>query len=112
MIVKKLDEIKKMATANDVDVRNLYDAEEALINVITLQAGEALKPHITPENVVFYVLTGTGIVEVGDEKQAVSANTVIESPKDIKHCWYNESDDTLKVMVIKVPRPTSKSVFV
>ncbi len=112
MIIKKLDQIKKMATANDVDVRNLYDAEEALINVITLQPGEALKPHITPENVVFYVLMGTGIVEVGDEKQSVSANTVIESPKDIKHCWYNEGDDTLKVMVIKVPRPTSKSVFV
>ena len=112
MIAKKLNDIKKMETANDVDVRNLYDSKEALINVITLKAGEALKPHITPENVVFYVLKGTGIIEIGDEKQEASADTVIESPKNIKHCWYNESNDIVQVMVIKVPKPTSKSIFV
>lgn len=112
MIAKKLNDIKKMETANDVDVRNLYDSKEALINVITLQKGEALKPHITPENVVFYVLKGTGIIEIGDEKQEASADTVIESPKNIKHCWYNESNDIVQVMVIKVPKPTSKSIFV
>ena len=112
MIIKKLDNIEKMDTANDVDVQNLYNADEALINVITLQAGEALKPHITPENVVFYVLKGTGIIEIGDEKQEVSTDTVIESPKNIKHCWYNESNEIVQVMVIKVPKPTSKSIFV
>ena len=112
MILRKLENIEKMDTANDVDVRNLYDADEALINVITLQAGEALKPHITPENVVFYVLKGTGIIEIGNEKQEASADTVIESPKNIKHCWYNESNEIVQVMVIKVPKPTSKSIFV
>jgi quercetin dioxygenase-like cupin family protein len=112
MIVKKLIHIEKMATANNVDVRNLYEADEALINVITLQAGEALKPHITPENVIFYVLKGTGIIEIGEEKQEASVDTVIESPKNIKHCWYNESSEMVQVMVIKVPKPTSKSIFV
>lgn len=112
MKTKKLVDIKIMGTAHDLDVRNLYDSKEALINVITLKAGEALKPHITPENVVFYVLKGTGIVEIGDEKKEVSADTVIESPKDIKHCWYNEGKEIVQVMVIKVPKPTSKSIFV
>lgn len=112
MIVKKLNDIKRMETENDVDVRNLYSADETLINVITLKTEEALKPHITPENVVFYVLKGTGIIEIGDEKQKVSADTVVESPKNIKHWLYNESNDIAQVMVIKVPKPTSKSIFV
>jgi len=112
MKIKKLNNIDKMETANNVDVRNLYDTDEALINVITLNAGEALKPHITPENVVFYVLKGEGIIEIGNEKQNASADSVIESPKNIKHCWYNESNNIVQVMVIKVPKPTSKSIFV
>lgn len=112
MIVKKFKEIKKIETAHGVDVRNIYTTEAALINIITLQAGEALKRHITPVDVAFYVLEGTGIVEVGDERVEVIKDTTIESPKDIVHCWYNESESDLKIMVIKTPNPTKKSVFV
>ncbi len=49
------------------------------------------------------------VVEVGDEKQSVPADTVIDSPKDIPHCWYNESDSLLRVLVVKVPKPTKGS---
>jgi len=37
---------------------------------------------------------------------------IIKRHNNIKHCWYNESNDIVQVMVIKVPKPTSKSVFV
>ena len=60
----------------------------------------------------FYVLSGTGVVEIGDEKRQIAADTLVESPKDIVHCWYNESDAPLRFMVIKAPRPTKKTVFV
>ena len=52
------------------------------------------------------------IVEVGDEKREVSKDTLIESPKDIVHCWYNESEELLRFMVIKAPKPTKKTVFI
>jgi mannose-6-phosphate isomerase-like protein (cupin superfamily) len=74
-----------------------------------LQPGEQLKKHITPVNVIFFVLEGTGIVEVGDEKEEVSANTLIDSPAKIPHCWYNESDAVLRVLVVKVPRQEGQS---
>ena len=65
-----------------------------------------IKKHITPVDVFFYVLEGTGVVEIGDEKKEVSLDTLIESPAKIPHCWYNESDKLLRVLVVKVPRPT------
>lgn len=101
-----------MDTAHNVDARNLYDTEDAMITVITLQPGQELKRHITPVDVAFYVLSGTGIIEIGDERREVGAETLVESPKDIVHCWYNESSETLRFMVVKAPRPTRKTVFV
>jgi quercetin dioxygenase-like cupin family protein len=112
MITRKLSEVEIMDNAHGVDARNLYNTEEAMISIITLEAGQSLKPHITPVDVAFYVLEGTGVVEVGDEKIVVTKDTLIESPKDIIHCWYNESSSPLRFMVVKAPRPTKKTVFI
>ena len=109
MIVRKMSEQEPAKNPHGVDVRRVYETVNALSSVITLKAGEKLIRHITPVDVFFFVLEGTGIVEVGDEKETVSADTVIESPKDIPHCWYNESTTDLRVLVVKAPKPTSSS---
>ncbi len=96
-------------TPHKVDVRKLYDTENAMTVHITLQPGESLKKHITPVDVFFYVLEGKGIVEIGDEKKEVGKDTLIDSPARIPHCWYNESEDVLRFLVVKVPRPTTET---
>jgi mannose-6-phosphate isomerase-like protein (cupin superfamily) len=53
-------------------------------------------------------LEGTGIVEIGNEKKEVSKDTYINSPAKIPHCWYNESNEILIVLVIKTPKPLEK----
>lgn len=112
MITRKLSDTEILKTAHNVDVRQVYDTPDAVINVITLQPGQSLKRHITPVDVAFYVLSGKGVVEIGDEKREVGAETLVESPKDILHCWYNQSSEPLRFMVIKAPRPARKTVFV
>lgn len=112
MITKKLSETEILKTPHGLDVRNIYNEDNAMINIITFKPGEALKPHKTPVDVAFYVLEGVGVVQVGDEKKEVSKDTLIESPKEIVHCWFNESNEVLRVMVIKAPRPVNKSTFV
>ncbi|MBN1195670.1 MAG: cupin domain-containing protein [Methanomicrobiaceae archaeon] len=92
-----------------VDARKVYDTENATAVVITLQPGEALKKHITPVDVFFYVLEGTGVVEIGDERAAVGPDHLVESPAKIPHRWSNESEGAFRVLVVKVPRPTSET---
>ena len=94
---------------HNVKASKLYDSEHAQAVHITLEPGESLKNHITPVDVFFYVLEGTGIVEIGDEKQEVDQDTLINSPAKIPHCWYNESDKVFRVLVVKVPRPTEST---
>lgn len=110
--IKKLSETPIMGTAHNVDARNLYNTEHAMISVITLKPGEELKKHITPVDVAFYVLSGEGVVQIGDETISVSENTLIESPKDILHCWYNLSNSDLQFMVVKAPKPSRQTIFV
>jgi quercetin dioxygenase-like cupin family protein len=106
--VKTIDAKAAPVTENPhhVATRKLYDNEHAQVIHITLEPGESLKWHITPVDVFFYVLEGTGVVEVGDEKQSVGPDTLIDSPADIVHCWYNESNAVLRFLVVKVPRPS------
>lgn len=107
--MKIIDVTKEPVSQNphNVDARKVYDTEHATGVVITLQPGEALKKHITPVDVFFYVLEGTGVVEIGDERSRVGADCLVESPAGIAHRWINESDRPFRVLVVKVPRPTS-----
>ncbi|MCK5029007.1 MAG: cupin domain-containing protein [Bacteroidales bacterium] len=102
----KYTEAEARPNPHGVDARNIYDGEHAIMTHILLQPGEQLKRHITPVDAIFYVLEGTGIVEVGEEKLEVTKDTLIESPAKIPHCWYNKSDQILRVLVTKVPKPT------
>jgi mannose-6-phosphate isomerase-like protein (cupin superfamily) len=92
-----------------VDARNLYDTEHAQVMHLTLKPGEQLKRHITPVDVFFYVLAGRGIVEIGEEKKEVGPDTLIDSPARIRHCWYNQGNETLRILVVKVPRPAEST---
>ena len=112
MTTRRLDDVAIMDTAHKVDARNLYDTPDAMITIITLQPGQSLKRHITPVDVAFYVLSGTGVVEIGQEREQVGPDTLVESPKDIVHRLYNEGTEPFRFMVVKAPRPTRKTVFV
>jgi mannose-6-phosphate isomerase-like protein (cupin superfamily) len=111
MQITKANDANKIKNPHGVNANKLYDTEHAQAIHLTLAPGEALKRHITPVDVFFYVLEGTGVVEIGAEKQAVSTDTLIESPARIPHCWYNESDAPLRILVVKTPKPTEPTKF-
>lgn len=112
IVTKTLSETPVMENAHNVDARNIYDRNEAIITIVTLKPGQSLKRHITPVDAAFFVLEGKGICEIGTEKIEVDKNTLVESPKDIVHCWYNESSENLSFMIVKAPKPVKKTIFV
>lgn len=103
----KTEPIKE--TPHKVDVRALYNDETAQVMHIKLQAGESLKPHLTPVDVVFYILEGNPTVHVGEESQVFEKDTLVESPADIKHYLSNESDAVARILVVKAPRPLAQA---
>lgn len=100
-------EIEKAKNPHGVEAKKLHDNENVQVVHILLKPGENLKKHTTPVDVFFYVLEGEGIVEIGDEKQKVGKDMLIDSPKNIPHCLYNEESEIFRVLVVKTPKPTS-----
>lgn len=109
MKIVKLNEQKNIETPHKVDVKKIYDTENAQAMHITLKPGESLLKHITPVDVFFYILEGKGIVEIGEEREEVYSDFLIESPAKIPHRLINQSGDIFRFLVVKTPRPTEKS---
>lgn len=96
---------------------HLKDAEQVPINIaahklfasdrtevihLCFKPGEELAKHPNPFDVIFYVLEGSGTLEVGEESATLGANTLIEIPADEMRGWTNTGTEDLRVLVIKV----------
>ena len=109
MKISKVKETPVKETPHKIDARMLYDKDSAQAVHIRLNPGESLKPHITPVDVFFFVIEGSPDVLVGEEKRKVEVNSLVESPKDIVHCIYNNSKEIVRVLVVKAPKPTRQT---
>ena len=105
MKAAKYTDFPEKDNPHQVSVRMVYDHDHGQAVVISLKKGEGLKKHVTPVDVMFYILEGTGMVEIGDEVKEVGRDTVIESPARIPHRLFNESSPEFRFLVMKMPRP-------
>ena len=108
----KIVDVKKVQiadTPHKVDVRKLLNFKHATIVHIELKPGEAVKKHITPVDVNFYVLEGDGVVEIGKEREEITKDQLIFSPAKVAHRLINESDKDFRFLVIKTPTPTTET---
>lgn len=112
MKITNISETPVKDTPHKVDVRNIYNHENAQVMHITLEPGESLKPHKTPVDVFFYILEGTPEVLIGEEQLEVRKDSIIESPKNIVHSLFNNSGQRARILVVKAPRPDSNSKLV
>ncbi len=108
MKISKVAETKIKDNPHGVNVRLLYDNDNAQAVHMQLEPGQSLKPHKTPVDVFFFVIEGTPDVLVGEEKLRVEPNSLVDSPKDIVHCIYNNTDKIVRVLVVKAPKPMAK----
>lgn len=105
MEIRNFKNLDLAKNPHGVQSTKMYDTDNALIMHLLIKAGEGLKPHITPVDVAFYVLEGSPSILVGEEKIQVKKDDIIESPKDIVHCIYNETEKDVRVLVMKLPKP-------
>ena len=103
----KITRIEKTATfqnIHSVEAKQIYDTENAQVIHMSLQPGQSLKKHTTPVDVFFYILEGKGTVEIGDEKQPVQKDELVESPKGIPHLLENSGESVFRFLVVKLSK--------
>lgn len=109
MKIIKYQEQEVKSTPHMIDVREMYNKESAQAMLMALKPGESLKPHKTPVDVFFFIVEGKPTIHIGDESEVCEADTLIESPADIVHYISNDSESLARILIVKAPRPISKS---
>lgn len=112
MIVTKVAAADPRPNPHGVESKTIYDHDHGQITHLTILPGQGLKKHVTPTDVAFYVVEGECEVEIGEEIERVGADTLVESPAEVPHTIRNPGKVPLRVLVMKLPRPTRKSVLV
>lgn len=105
MKATSLNEFPERPNPHGVSARTIYDTQFAQCLHIVLKPGEALKKHITPVDVFFYILAGSGQVEIGNEVREVQQDMVVESPARVPHRLMNPKGEDFRFLVMKVPKP-------
>lgn len=97
----KITEAAPTENQHRLDVKAMYNKHGMQIMVVSIEAGQSMKPHTTPCDALFHVLEGKATIHIGDEIEEHCEDTFIESPADIEHYISNRSDNLTRVMVIK-----------
>lgn len=97
----RLSDAAEKENPHGLDVKAMYNKHGMQIMIVSIEAGQSMKPHTTPCDALFYVLEGKATIHIGDEIEEHCADTFIESPADIEHYISNKSDTRTRVMVIK-----------
>ena len=85
----------------NIDARKLCVRNDVELIHIDFLPGETLEKHANPFDVVFYVVEGSGELEVENEKRQIAKDTAIEVPAGVMRGWKNNGSGNLRVLVIK-----------
>lgn len=107
MKITKYQEQEKKDNPHKIDLREMYNKNSTQAMLIALKPGESLKQHKTPVDVFFYIIEGNPTIHIGDEKEICEPDTLIESPANILHYISNSSNYLARILLVKVPQPTS-----
>ncbi|MDY6787831.1 MAG: cupin domain-containing protein [candidate division WOR-3 bacterium] len=82
----------------------MISRDEAEIIEMHIKAGMTVPSHITPVDVIFYIIEGQGSVTIGDETENVHSGDFIFSPKAVPHSLKADSEG-MNIIVTKTPSP-------
>jgi mannose-6-phosphate isomerase-like protein (cupin superfamily) len=104
MKIIKVEKTETFQNAHGVDARKIFASANAEVIHMALAPCEGLKRHTTPIDVLFYILEGKGVVEIGDEAVEVEKDSVVDSPKGIPHLLRNNGEGVFRFLVVKLPK--------
>jgi len=79
----------------------IFSSDKIELVHLTLKPGELIHKHVQPFDVIFYVLSGTGVLETDEENSEGKENTSIFVPAGMLRGWTNTGVSDFKVLVIK-----------
>lgn len=109
MIVINRNSASVIKTPHGSEIRPLIDRTTSDITQCSLAEevlppGRAVAPHHHRElEEIYYILSGRGMMSVGDEKREVSAGDAVYVPRSARHTLENTGDEPIRLLVVCGP---------
>jgi mannose-6-phosphate isomerase-like protein (cupin superfamily) len=79
-------------------------SDKLSMGVVVLPPGESGDPHVHgAEQEVWYVISGSGKLIVGDQVAELKPDTVVVAPEGVEHQIINDGEDPLKAIFLFSP---------
>jgi quercetin dioxygenase-like cupin family protein len=85
----------------NLDGKKMFTSEKLEIVHLTLHPGESIPLHSNPVNVVFFIISGTGLLEMEHEVIEGKPNSSIFVKAGVQRGWKNSGTDDFRILVIK-----------
>ena len=103
MQIIKMNEIEGSTNKRGVTSKQLHKNEDVQLMNLILQPGDVVPAHAVPVNVFFYVVSGKGTLQIGDEEKVVEASDIIPCPPDTKMSLKADQGKEFNVINVKTP---------
>ena len=109
MIITNRDHARVIATRHGSEIRPLIDRTTSAITRCSLAEellppGAAVTPHHHNElEEVYYILSGRGMMTVGDERREVGAGDAVYVPRNHRHTLENTGDEPIRLILVCGP---------
>ncbi len=103
MEIIKMHELEGKTNKRGVTAKQLLKNEDVQVMNLELNPGDEVPSHSVPVNVFFYIVSGKGTLQIGDEKAVVEENEIIPCPPETEMALYADQKETFKVLNVKTP---------
>jgi len=109
MIVINRDQASIVKTLHNSEIRPLIDRTTSPITQCslaeeTLPPGCSVKPHYHRDlEEIYYVVSGNGIMTVGEKSREVSAGDAVYIPKGHRHSLKNTGTESIRLILVCGP---------
>jgi quercetin dioxygenase-like cupin family protein len=84
------------------EARRLFGNGAVEMIHIRLEPGQLVPPHDNPDDVLFYVLEGTGDLTMEEQSRQLDADHLVAIPTGVRRGWANNSKQPLRLLVVKL----------
>ena len=106
MFVKKVSSLATFSPEK-MGKSNLVQGDLLFAGLNSFEAGQEHAPHAHPgQDKLYFILEGSGMVQVGEESELLSAGDVAFAASGVMHSIRNLGPGRLVVMAVLAPPPT------
>ncbi|MBI2958616.1 MAG: cupin domain-containing protein [Chloroflexi bacterium] len=82
----------------------LHDSEKSRVVLFCFEPGQALSPHESTSEVVFYAVEGKPTVQIGEQRVSLEAKSLVVCPSLVPH-GVEAGGERAVVLAVITPRP-------